>query len=338
VSPAHRVLVVGAGSIGRRHARCFAATGRARLSVCEIDAQARQTVMDEHPAADVFDDLDTALDTSPEIVVIATPAHLHVPMASAAARAGAHLLIEKPLSTSLDGVDDLMRAVDERRLTAGVAYVYRCHPALAAMRGAIAEGRFGGPVEIVATCGQHFPHYRPAYRDIYYKDRATGGGAVQDALTHVVNAAGWLVGPIDHLVADLDHQVLEGVVVEDTVHVVARHGTVMGSYSLNQHQAPNEVTITVVCAGGTARFEYHHNRWRWMTEPGGQWSDEDSPALERDALFVRQAELVLDAVERKAPPPCGLAEARHTLAVNLAILASAGRRAWETIEDHGARL
>ena len=59
----------------------------------------------------------------------------------------------------------------------------------------IRSGRFGEPVQIVATCGQHFPHYRPAYRDTYYRDRRTGGGAVQDALTHIINAGEWLVGP-----------------------------------------------------------------------------------------------------------------------------------------------
>src|SRR5690606_32808909 len=131
-----------------------------------------------------------------------------------------------------------------RDVVAGVAYVYRAHPALEEMRQAIASGRFGRPVELVAVLGQHFPFYRPAYRTIYYRDRATGGGAIQDALTHVLNAGEWLVGPITRLACDAEHLVLDGVDVEDTVHLLARHGRVMASYSLNQHQAPNESTIT----------------------------------------------------------------------------------------------
>jgi predicted dehydrogenase len=234
------------------------------------------------------------------------------------------------------GVDELLRVVDRSRVAVSVAYVYRSHPALAAMRAAIADGRFGTPVQIVATSGQHFPLYRPAYRDIYYNDRASGGGAVQDALTHVINAGQWLLGPIDSLVADLDHQVLEGVTVEDTVHVLARHGQAMGSYSLNQHQAPNESTITVAATRGTARFEYHQSRWRWMTEPGGPWTDENSQPLERDTLFIHQANTFLDCIEGKTAPPCTLAEARHTLCANLAILRSAERRSWQTVEPAGS--
>lgn len=329
--PRRRVLVVGVGSIGERHTRCFLATGRADVSICEPNAALRQTIAERYGIERVFGDLDAALVERPEAVVICTPAQLHIPIAIAAARTGAHLLIEKPLSTTLEGIDELKSEVARQNLIAGVAYVYRAHPALAAMRQAIAERRFGRPLEIVAVSGQHFPLYRPAYRDIYYKDRATGGGAVQDALTHIVNAAEWLIGPVDRLAADIDHQSLAGVTVEDTVHVLTRQGQVMGSYSLNQHQAPNESTITVVCEQGTFRFESHENRWRWMTEPGGSWRDEPVGPLERDTLFVRQAEAFLACIDGAGPPACTIDEAVQTLRVNLAILASAEQGAWQAI-------
>jgi predicted dehydrogenase len=328
-----RVLVVGVGSIGERHVRCFAATGRARISVCEVNAELRRTVAERYSVAEAFADLESGFAARPEVVVICTPAQLHVSLALAAVRAGAHVLIEKPLSTGFDGVVELLRVVEARGIVAGVAYVYRAHPALAAMRDAVRSGRFGEPVQVIATCGQHFPLYRPAYRSIYYNDRATGGGAVQDALTHVMNAVEWLVGPVTRLAADVGHQVLDGVTVEDTAHVLTRHGNVMGCFSLNQHQAPNETTLTVVCERGTVRFEYHEARWRWATEPGAPWTDEPTPALERDALFVRQAAAFLDAVEGRVTPLCTLAEAQQTLAVNLAILRAAECGTWETITD-----
>jgi predicted dehydrogenase len=331
-------LVVGVGSIGERHVRCFAATGRARVSICETNGSLMRTVADRYGLSGAFDSYDVALADAPDAVVIATPAQLHVPMATSAARNGVHVLVEKPLSTRLDGVAELIDIVEQRRVTAALAYVHRSHPALASMRDAVRSGRFGEPVQLVALCGQHFPTYRPAYREIYYTDRRTGGGAVQDALTHIINAGEWLVGPIDRLAADIDHQVLEGVSVEDTAHVLARHGRVMGCYSLNQHQAPNETTITVVCTGGTARFEHHTSRWRWMTEPGGAWHDEQDQPLDRDTVFVRQAGAFLDAVEGRAEPLCNLRDGLQTLRVNLAILESAERQSWLPIPcDGGGR-
>ena len=137
--------------------------------------------------------------------------------------------------------------------------------------------------------------------------------------------------PIDALVADAAHQVLEGVAVEDTVGLLARHGNVLGSYSLNQHQAPNEWTITVVCERGTARFELHRHRWRWMVAPDEPWHEEGFANIQRDAMFVGQANAFLDAIEGRAPPMCTLEEGVQTLRSNLAALASAEKGCWQNV-------
>ncbi len=332
--PRKRVLVIGVGSIGERHVRCFAATGRVDVSICENQDALRQRVAAQYRVAQAFAAFEAALDVPHDLAVICTPAHLHIPMALRLAERGVHLLIEKPLSVSPTGIERLAELARQNSLTIGVAYVLRAHPVLAAMREAVLSGRFGRPVQLVATSGQHFPFFRPAYRQIYYKDRATGGGAIQDALTHVVNAGEWLLGPITELAADADHQVLEGVDVEDTVHLLARHGRVQALYSLNQHQAMNENTLTVICERGAARLELHRHRWRWATQPENHqqpWTDEVHPPLERDELFVRQAHLFLDAVEQSTRPPCTLDEGWQTLRVNLAVLRAADTRAWQTL-------
>ena len=319
----HRVLVIGVGSIGERHLRCFQSTGRAEMGLCEINDGLRDKIASQYGVASVFASLEDALEVAWDAAVVATPAHTHIPIATRLARAGVHLLIEKPLSTSTEGIPSLVEEVTSRRLLAAVAYVYRAHPMLASMRSALAGGRFGRPLEIVAICGQNFPFYRPAYREIYYKDRATGGGAIQDALTHLVNAGEWLAGPVDWLCADAAHQALEGVEVEDTVHLITRQSGALGSYVCNQHQAPNETSITVVCERGTARFEAHACRWRWMTEPSSEWVDEAAGPFERDEVFRRQAAAFMDALEGGAEPLCTLTEGIQTLKANLAALKSA---------------
>lgn len=331
MSQPKRVLVIGVGSIGHRHLRCFQQTGRVSLSICEVNRELAGQIAAQYGVEQVDHDLDAALADRPDAAVVTTPAHLHVPIATRLAEAGVHVLIEKPLSTRLDGIAELQRTVERRGVVAAVAYVYHAHPVLRDMREALRSGQFGPPVQLVATCGQHFPTYRPAYREIYYKDRATGGGAIQDALTHILNAAEWLVGPIDRLVCDASHQVLEGVAVEDTVHLLARHGRVQACYSLNQHQAPSEVTITVICQHATVRFEGHALRWRWVQQPEQPWHDVQFDPIERDALFLAQANGFLDAVEGRAAPLCTLAEGLQTLRVNLAALESADRQAWQEL-------
>jgi predicted dehydrogenase len=330
----YRVLIVGVGSIGERHLRCFQKTDRCELIACEVNDKLRAEIQQRYPAARAHATLEDALADGPDVAVIATPAPLHLAQATRLVEAGAHVLIEKPLCTTLDGLADLRTAIARTGKTVGVAYVYRVFPALAAMRAALHSGRFGKPVQLVAVGGQHFPTYRPAYRTIYYNNRATGGGAIQDALTHILNAGEWLVGPIDRLVADAAHQVLDGVTVEDTAHVLTRQGSVLGSYSLNQYQAPNEISFTVVGERGTVRYDVHRGRWMWQTDPtpGTKWTEEPGEMLDRDGPFVLQAHAFLDAVEGKRPIPCSLDEGVQTLRVNLAALASLESQTWQAIQ------
>jgi len=330
----HQVLIIGVGSIGERHLRCFQTTGRAELFFCESNRDLSRSIADRYHVKRHYLSLDDALQDSSQAfdtAVIAAPSHLHIPMAIQLIEAGLNVFIEKPLSTSLDGATELLDLVEKNSSVTAVAYTYRSHPALRSMKRAIDEGRFGRPVQVVSVWGQHFPKYRPAYREIYYTSRATGGGAIQDVLTHAINAGEFLVGPIDRLMADAAHQVLEGVEVEDTVHVIARHGDVLGCYSLNQHQAPNENTITVICERGTARFDLNNACWQSMSEPGSDWRKEFTFSLERDDIFIEQANLFLDAIEGKAKPACTVAEGLQTLRVNLAVLAAVDQQSWQTV-------
>lgn len=316
----YRVLVVGAGSIGERHVRCFQSTARVDVLLCEALAERREAVAKQYGISETYSNLKDALNASFDAAVVATPAHLHVDMAIQLAQKGVHLLIEKPVSTSLDRVDDLQQIVSGKSLTVVVGYVHRMHPMLQAMKEALHSGRFGAPVQIVGFAGQHFPKYRPAYHEVYYADRRVGGGAIQDAITHMLNAGEWLVGPIQHLASDADHQVLPKVTVEDTVHVLTRQGSVMGTYTLNQYQAPNEMSILVVCSEGTVKFERHNLRWGWMVEPDAPWQWETVAELERDVGFVDQAQSFLDMIEGKQTALCTLDEGIQTLRVNLACL------------------
>lgn len=324
-----QILIIGGGSIGERHVRCFQNTGCAEVSLCEVRDDLRSEVSQRYGLNQSFSTLDSALQGAKfDAAVVCTPAHLHIPMSLELAEYGIGLLIEKPLSISMDGIDALRSLAVAKQTPVSVAYVLRQHPALQALRSSVSAGRFGRPVQVVFTGGQHFPFYRPAYRDIYYTRHETGGGAIQDALTHMVNAVEWIVGPVTRLIADADHCVLDGVDVEDTVHMMTRHSDILGSFSLNQHQPPNESTLTVICEEGAARYEAHRSRWLSCTDPDSEWAVEDTFQIERDDLFVSQAGAFLDHLEGRGAVCCSLEDAVQTLQVSLAALKSVNTSSW----------
>jgi predicted dehydrogenase len=232
----HDVLVIGTGSIGERHLRCLLATGRATVAFVEPRADVRERVARDYGVAG-YESLDEALARRFDAAVVCSPAPWHVPQARQLVEAGLHVLIEKPLSTSEAGLGELADLVARKRAVCGVAYVMRAYPELREMQARLRAGEWGRPLQLTVAGGQHFPTYRPAYRETYYTRHESGGGAIQDALTHLLNLGEWLAGPIDRLVCDAAHLALPGVTVEDTAHVLARqrpddmragHGAVRG--------------------------------------------------------------------------------------------------------------
>jgi len=101
--------------------------------------------------------------------------------------------------------------------------------------------------------------------------------------------------------------------VEDTVHVIARQGPVISSDSFNQHRAPNEAAVTVVCESGTLRLTLQKGELTRMTTPGDQWQLKQSVKLKRDDSFVAQANAYLDAVEQNSPVLCSIPDGAQTL-------------------------
>jgi predicted dehydrogenase len=322
-SPLPSVLVIGCGSIGERHLRCFLATGRVRVAVCDTNAKLVNEVAARYGVAG-FESLDAALSSiQADSWVICTPAHTHLPIARRGLDLQVNLLIEKPLSVSLEGVADLQERLNSYSRHVAVAYVYHCMPWMAALKQALAETDFGPVRQVTLTAGQHFPTFRPAYREIYYARHESGGGAIQDGLTHAVNAIEWLIGPCTRVYCDAAHLVLEGVEVEDTLSIAARHGNILVSYGYNQFQAASELTLQIHCDTGSYAMQLHHRRWGHIRRGQSEWTWHDYPVVERDDWFVRQANAFLDGTEGRSSPLCTFAEGVQTLKFNLAALESA---------------
>lgn len=323
VSPSHSVLVIGCGSIGERHLRCFQKNGRAAVAVCDTNAALVKEVAARYDVPG-FTSLDEALKHFQATAwVICTPAQTHLSLALKGLGTGAHLLIEKPLAVDLQQVEAVRAAMAGTLSHVAVAYVYHSMPWVQGMREALASGVIGPAKHATLVAGQHFPTFRPAYREIYYTRHESGGGAIQDALTHMANMAEWILGPTQRLFCDAAHQVLEGVEVEDTVNIVARNGDTLVTYALNQFQAPNEMEFRIHGPLGSLAMQGHERRWglQLAGETGWQWHV--SPPADRDEWFVRQANSFLDGIEGTSSPLATFEEAVQTLKFNIAALGSA---------------
>lgn len=315
------VLVVGAGSIGERHARCFLATGRASVAICEPRADRLADLQAAYPLSAAY----TAWETLPlrdyAVVVICTPAPFHEAMATRALNEGCHVLVEKPLTLDLPSAERLCAAAEAATTASGTAYVYRSMPIVSDLKARLERGEIGRVRHVLGAMGQDFPRYRPAYADVYYRDRATGGGAIQDAITHVVNLVQWCVGLESQVSCQADHLMLPRVEVEDTVALsLRRPGEFLVSLTLNQFQKNNDCLVDFAGETGTLRLDLRARRLG--LNRGEEWHWSGAYPGERDAAFTRQANLFLDAATGKGSFPCSIAEGAETVRTITAALES----------------
>ena len=317
------ILIIGCGSIGERHLRNFQATGRCHVIACDNRSAILTAMADKHGAATTDDWAAALQNPAVTAVLIATPAPSHVAIATKVLQAGKNCLIEKPLALNLEGMAELLSAHAASGKVCRVAYVQHSRPEVRAARAFLQSGTFGPVRAATIISGQNFPTFRPAYREIYYNHYAQGGGAIQDAITHMFNLTEWITGPTASVLCDAGHQVLDGVEVEDTVAVVTRNrdGAIL-TYTLNQFQAPNEATMQFNCPGGSVKVEFHHSRWGRMALGETEWTWEEFPPLGRDGPFSIQANDFLDAIAGSPDLMATLEEGIQAVKFNLACFAS----------------
>lgn len=170
-----RVLVVGLGSIGKRHLRNI----QKRLPQAEVAVLRSSPAQKEyeHSIAEYYL-LQDAIDFRPDIAIISNPASLHISVAQALAESGVDLLIEKPLSVDAESIRRLQASISGQKLKVMVGYNLRFSNALRALRAVLESGSCGNILCVRAEVGQYLPDWRPGvdYRQTVSAQRTLGGG------------------------------------------------------------------------------------------------------------------------------------------------------------------
>ena len=341
----HRVLIVGGGSIGERHLRCFLETGRAEVGLCDNRPQRLAEVGARYPVSATFLDLDEINLSEFDAAVVCVPTHLHVLLARRLADAGTHVLIEKPLSVNLDGIDDLAQAAEDKGLVIGVAFVRRAMRLYRAAYRVLAAARIGDVLSATCSVGCDHRMTRPDYAETYFARRETGGGAIHDILSHFIDLFQWFLGPVEQVICSHDHLEIEGTDAEDTASVLlrCRRNGAMVNLHANLWQAHREETITLSAKNGSIVCDRISGRMGVFPRQSGTWNwTKDSPEQpdskgQVDGPFIFQANNFLDAIEGKSEVLCTLGEARHTVAVCRAALESGRRRCAVSVQPEETR-
>lgn len=197
-----KLLIIGCGSIGHRHARNAKTLG-AEITLCDLNQSLMQNLRAELGEVPCYTNYLNAIDHAGiDAAVVATPSSLHVEMATQLAMRGINLLVEKPLSHSLIGVDSLLNIVKQNSVTAMMAQSFRFHEGFLTLQGLLNEGAIGKLYHVCSNNGWYLPdwHFHEDYRCEYAASRTLGGGVILTSFSHSFDTFRWLFGEIDKII------------------------------------------------------------------------------------------------------------------------------------------
>ncbi len=322
-----KFLIAGLGSIGRRHLRNLIALG-------ERDILLYRTSLSTLPDDELKDypvetNLDSALSHTPEAVIVSNPTAMHLDVAIPAAEAGCHIFMEKPISHSLERMEEFRAMVKHRGVKVLVGYQFRFHPGLATARRLISEGSIGRPLSIHAHWGEYLPDWHPweDYRQSY-SARAELGGGVMLTLSHPIDYSRWLVGEITEVWAFTTRTSELMVEVEDIAEIGFRFDNgVLGSLHLDYNQRPPSHHLEVIGTEGTIQWDYSDGVTEVYREKEQKWSHYPTPLnYERNDMFLAEMQHFCEVVKGREDPMCTLEDGLKTLEIVLAAQSSQTQR------------
>ncbi len=256
----------------------------------------------------------------PDAVVVANPTSMHLDVAIPAAEAGCAILLEKPVSESMERLDDLKAAVRNSGSKVLVAFQFRFHPGLMRAKQLISNGEIGRIISAHVQFGEYLPAWHPweDYRN-GYAARADMGGGVVLTQCHSLDYLPWLVGKVESawgLTAKLSDLEVD---VEDTAEIGLRfEGGALGSIHLDFNQQPPEHNFTIIGTKGTLKWNLVDGAARVYRasaeslqissgmgiKAGGEWETYPIPETwERNVMFLEQMKHFVSVVRGETDPP-----------------------------------
>lgn len=311
-----KILMIGLGSVGQRHLRNIrrlygeqveinAYRVRGLQRTFSDDMKIREGIeLDTEFNIHVFTDLDEALANKPDIVFISNITAKHAECAVKAARAGCDIFLEKPVSDSLEYIDELAQIVKEKGIIVYVGYQNRHHPCISDICKAIEKENIGRIISVHSEFSERIStmHTYEDYKDTYMARKNMGGGPILNLQIHCLDYLQMLFGTPVSVSAVGGNSGIAGLDVEDHVASVycfkENDGRSIPVYAYTDfYQYPPVHTLKVVCENGRIEADFNKAETRIIQE-NSEKKIEHSDFVRND-MFIAELEEFVDCVANK---------------------------------------
>jgi predicted dehydrogenase len=315
-----RILIVGHGSIGRRHLgvvrQCLP-----KAKILVMRHEPTSTIPERADA--VCSSLQEALSFGPRAAVIANPAPFHCPVATELLKAGCHVLIEKPLASSLIDATALLGDTRASGVVCQVGYNLRFMPSLQEFRRLVMGGCVGRVLSVRSEISQYLPSWRPGmdYRQGVSAQKAMGGGVLLE-LSHEIDYLRWIFGEVSWVSAWLGRLGDLEIDVEDSAQMTlgfageARRGmgragddgAPVGSLQMDFLRHDTTRCCTVIGSEGSLRWDGVAGVVDFFSAKDPQWLRVWDQRQQPNESYLLQWQHFVDCVNTNASPLVGASD------------------------------
>jgi predicted dehydrogenase len=295
------LAIIGLGSIGRRHLRLISEI-KSDIEIIVVRSGCGSPCEEESLATKTVYSITDAIKYGIQAAVVSSPATLHIEQSLELAKSGVHLLIEKPLSHTLERVEELLEVVNDNDVIAMVGYVLRYDPGAIKFKNWLGKKITSDILYATIECGSYLPDWRPDqdYRETVSARNELGGGVLLE-LSHEIDYLHWFFGrPID-VQAQIRNSGTLDIDVEDQADLLL---TSKQGYPITLHIDFNrrfvERKCKVLTTEGELTWDAVNKNVTWKTVHEDYLCYEYSN--ERDNIYNTQLENFMDCIENGTAP------------------------------------
>jgi len=313
-----KILVIGYGSIGQRHAKNL----QSLLKKEDFLAICRQPGELEVEGIKTYFNLKTALKDKFDVAVIATPTNTHLPIALECAKAGLDLFVEKPLSNNSASINNLIKAVSKKTVMIGCNM--RFEPGLNQAKQWIETKKIGKIICATGFVGQWLPDWRPTqdYSKNYSASQKMGGGVILD-LIHELDYFYWMLGTPQRVACIAGKRSNLKIQTEDVADIILefKNGA-QGNIHLDYIKRAPARNCQIIGDQGTITWDFFSKKCllEVVGKPLQEFCYSD---FDRNDMYVNEMKHFLDCLKNKKKPLIDLAQGIDVLKIALAAKKSA---------------
>lgn len=315
-----RIGLIGAGAVAPYHCAAAASLDGVQLvAVCDIDEAAARRAAAGCPDAAVFTDHRSMLAAGVvDAVIVNTPHATHLPIGVDAAAAGAHVLVEKPMATTLEDCDRLVAACESAGVALTVGHIQHYLPEKVAAQRVLASGELG-TVRMVRD--NRSTDYRPGTRSPwFFSPEIAGGGALMNIGGHCIDRALWLgAGRAVEMLATTVNRFGSAVETDGAMMLRLDNGVAVSIVVVSDPATRGDL-VTIVCDGGVIEIDPRHGTTVHID--GRSRLVHRSHPDDIQSAFTAQLE-DFQRVVQGGTPTVPIAHARHVVELILAAYRSA---------------